>query len=628
MTILVFTPEAYVTPHCVSSAITARGLQDLGHSVAMVSCHGQFRRCVAKASLSHLPTNEEAAAICASCQANFLRIVDEFQLPYIDLPAGLNGELATELRARILEAGHNLINFEYDGIPFGRLCAGDLILTKKVLDTSLLDDDSMVWYRENVETAVLSYIAVSQILAEGTFSHLLFFNAYAPNLAAAKAAEQAGVAVRNLSVASHKSSDCRNIMVMRGEGRVHFHDMLEHWTVWRDCAASPDMIRESSEDLLFRFMGRGAFAYSPQKTRTPGDQRNALGIDGSRKLIVACTSSMDEMLSADQIMRGMGRSFPQEPELFADQREWLAFLVDLVSGRDDLQLIVRIHPREDRNKRDSVRSAHLDVLEELFDKKPNNVAVVWPRDPVSSYDLMECADLILTAWSSTGLEAARLGIPVLGAFRNHVGYKLGDFIHGAETRDEYHAKIFELLEAPPQIASMLMAYRWYSYSRFSACVNIEPCIRSPDFHGIPKYVTPHTGDHLAHIVLSEHPIRTNWDSLLPERQSSLAYREEMERIRQEILRIIDFLFTDDLKPSRTTLIIQNSPPTGSQAGTPVLELLGDGFCRYHADGTVAERYSPMVCRLARLATIATALSARIESGETPTRKLAAGGVKA
>lgn len=607
MKVLVFSPEAYITPHCVSSAITARLLKDFGCSVHMVACQGYFRRCVAKASLSHLLTDAEGDRICASCQTNFARIAGEFGLPRIDLAPFLTTETQRDVREKVAGAGRALVDFEYDGVPFGRLCAGDLILTKKVLDAALLDDDSMVWYQENVETAVLTYVAVARLLAEGAFTHLVFFNAYAPNLAAAKAAEKAGVAVRNLSLASHKANDCRYIMVMLGEGRRHFQDMLEHWATWRDCAAEPVMIRETAEDLLYRFMGQGAFAYSPEKTLA-GNGAVAMPDPGARcKLIVAYTSSMDEMLSADQIMHGMNRRFPEEPELFASQRDWLAFLFDAVSGRDDLQLVVRIHPREDRNKRDAVRSAHLDILEELFRDKPDNVQVVWPRDPVSSYDLMERADLVLTAWSSTGLEAARLGVPVLGAFRNHVGYRLGDFIHGAASRGEYRDLMFALLDAPLQFGAMLMAYRWYAYSRFSACVNIEPCIRSPDFHGIPKYVRPHTGDHLARVVLSEHPIRTNWEHLVPQRQSPDAYRQEIEQLREEIRRIIHFLFTGELRSSSLA------------SGTPLpLEMLEDGRCRYRIEGEPIERYSPMVRRLAGLDALLPSLLDRIGQADRAT----------
>ena len=94
---------------------------------------------------------------------------------------------------------------------------------------------------------------------------------------------------------------------------------------------------------------------------------------------------------------------------FRDQIEWLEALIKKVELSRNLQLIVRIHPREGANRREAVVSSHLGLLKSRFSRSYNHVRFVWPGDEVSSYDLMELADVGPRSWSSTALEMARLG---------------------------------------------------------------------------------------------------------------------------------------------------------------------------------------------------------------------------
>ena len=74
---------------------------------------------------------------------------------------------------------------------------------------------------------------------------------------------------------------------------------------------------------------------------------------------------------------------------------------------------------------------------------------MWPQDPVSSYDLGEAADLVLTSWSTIGLEMARLGAP--GARRVNGAISAipqDDFMEWGSTTPAYFEKLRELLERP------------------------------------------------------------------------------------------------------------------------------------------------------------------------------------
>src|SRR5205807_8907478 len=102
---------------------------------------------------------------------------------------------------------------------------------------------------------------------------------------------------------------------------------------------------------------------------------------------------------------------------------------EYVESHDDLQLAVRIHPREGPNKREGGTSQHLQKLRREFGAYQHaRVRIIWPEDKTSSYDLGEAADLALVSWSSIGLELARLGVPVLTSTRGIGFLPEGDFL--------------------------------------------------------------------------------------------------------------------------------------------------------------------------------------------------------
>jgi hypothetical protein len=124
--------------------------------------------------------------------------------------------------------------------------------------------------------------------------------------------------------------------------------------------------------------------------------------------------------------------------LFATQLEWIQALISFVESRQDLYLLVRVHPREFTNKREGKHSQHAELLKKSLNDLPKNVAINWPSDGISMYNLAEQTDVFLNAWSSVGKEMSLLGIPVVFYSRelafypaeiNYLGSSLGEYFH-------------------------------------------------------------------------------------------------------------------------------------------------------------------------------------------------------
>jgi hypothetical protein len=99
--------------------------------------------------------------------------------------------------------------------------------------------------------------------------------------------------------------------------------------------------------------------------------------------------------------------------------DWIVAAVEHFATSPDNELVIRVHPAEVKLSGRESRELMADALRRRIPSLPPNVVVIPPDDPISSYELMEQADFGLVYSSTTGLEMALLGKPVLVAAQTH-----------------------------------------------------------------------------------------------------------------------------------------------------------------------------------------------------------------
>ena len=218
---------------------------------------------------------------------------------------------------------------------------------------------------------------------------------------------------------------------------------------YRDNTFTANDLAESVGDVLARMSSRNPPCLFSHEICASSDVLNELNISANQKVIVAFTSSLDEQIAQDQLDQVIPPSVPRHkpPEqYYQTQLEWLAELKDIAAEHPDWVVVIRIHPREDSNAREKARSQHLESLEKLFSDYPENMRIVWlVADTISSYDLAEVADKILTSFSNISLECARVGIPVATYCNDVSAHPTNDFIKFYQTKEE----LIEFLESVP-----------------------------------------------------------------------------------------------------------------------------------------------------------------------------------
>ena len=137
--------------------------------------------------------------------------------------------------------------------------------------------------------------------------------------------------------------------------------------------------------------------FSPPLSEPEG-RRTANQPARSKPLWVLFTSSLDEIASHDD-----GSS------AFRSQEEWIHQVVGFFTRHPERELAIRVHPNAGSKNSFGINHQDQRFFRRLESEVPRNVRIIPSDAPVSSYDLMEQADVGLVWHSTTAIEMAALG---------------------------------------------------------------------------------------------------------------------------------------------------------------------------------------------------------------------------
>ncbi|MBM3150872.1 MAG: hypothetical protein FJZ96_01485 [Chloroflexi bacterium] len=178
-----------------------------------------------------------------------------------------------------------------------------------------------------------------------------------------------------------------------------------------------------------RSFGRSDRLWQNAPTQGADKLRAALGLDGRPVALLATNVLGDSLTLSRNIFA-------------ASMSEWLTRSLQYFAGRRDVQLIVRIHPGECYLRGQSM----LEVAQKALPELPENIRLIKPLEELNTYDLMEVTSLGLVYTTTTGLEMAMAGIPVIVSGETH--YRQRGFTLDPQTWDEYHSLLEGILAAP------------------------------------------------------------------------------------------------------------------------------------------------------------------------------------
>ena len=208
------------------------------------------------------------------------------------------------------------------------------------------------------------------------------------------------------------------------------------------------------EELESARMGGRSFGKSVrrwQDVETKGGEklREELKLDKERPVALLATNVLGDSLT-------LGRN------VFArSMADWIEKTVKVFANRPEVQLVIRIHPGERLTHGPSMA----DVVKGALADIPENIHLIGPLEKINTYDVMEMADLGLVYTTTTGLEMAMNGIPVIVCGETH--YRKRGFTLDPMSWDEYYAMIDSVLKSKKSLMETQSETAWeYAYRFF------------------------------------------------------------------------------------------------------------------------------------------------------------------
>ena len=541
--VVLFIPEAGIYSYMRGLAVLGDATGKQGGNVFVTHCTGQMLRCpmMAMHRMKADISQYEKAKICKICAKYFTSAQKKYKFSSINLSNFVNEGLTKDINALVNNAGDNLKDINFRGFPVGKIAQYDFILETKTLYSSEVSKEQKDLYLAYIKNTALAVALTDRICERFQPSLIMTFNEYAQCQAVRYSANTHNVSRMALTYPVHYNIDTSRFLIWKSTYELFFYSHCQGWNSAKEIPITPQSVKECWDDAVFRFFGPGgSHIFSNRKECDPVSIFNKLKLDPNKKTIVVYPSSYDERYGKDIIMKVWGEG-PKVVDAFPNQIGWLSFLQNYATERDDVQIVVRIHPREG-SRQFGFDSLHLKQLKAIFTENISNFIIIWPDDPISSYDLMELADICLVPWSLMGQEAARLGIPVL-SFIGNMFYPDDDFIQVAATSEEYKRRLDSMTNFEFTWQHLVKAVRFYHWRTFIPSLDLgETVPRDFDDQSVWPEAPASKVDVINDILsgkqdLIEYNIK-QWQESLP----SDAIARETAAMKQGIRLFLDKIF--------------------------------------------------------------------------------------
>jgi len=578
--ILFFSPNSAVLSFADPEALVAEALREEGNEIIYITCGKAFSDyCISMSAngLTYESSIEQKKKICSLCEYHKLRIKQDFKFDGYDLESVLEEKDFLEISNLVSSVSkENFIKFCIDTIPIGKISLYEVLLQHKKIN---LDFGEAEWreYLTALKHSLISYYAARKIIQKEKPDAIV---AYSPEYSVNHAFCLYGKSINIPFYFLHAGGNLRHFLGTLAIGKNHtlifFKTIMTHWNSFKDIPVDASILSLISDHFIELFSGTHAWVYSAKKVNGVFDLRARFNINKDQKILVATMSSYDERFSGESIGTVEKNFVP----IFPTQIHWVTELIEYLKSHPEFFLIVRVHPREFPNKREGVRSDHSRLLERIFHALPSNVAVNWPDDNISLYDIAGEADVFLNAWSNVGKEMSLLGIPVVIYSQDLIFYP-ADLNYLGSSKKDYFAKIELALKEGWSFERIRRTYRWYAldhkYSLFDISdrypesikrINLvqrgirkffrkivpasDAWFRQMDRKYIEKRKRPISSGKLVHeLIIGDKD--SVLDILDPESIKRVTEKQETKFLKREMKRLLHTLYSEQEIKSNTSI---------------------------------------------------------------------------
>lgn len=412
----------------------AQALRLRGADVRIVTCGGGLERC------DRTTTWEAPPMPCTTCSKYVKDTVDAHGFRMYRLSDFWNGgEDWPELDSI---SADDLLDVTADGLPIGRLAEIPtkwFLLTTKITEDPIGPSTTRAFLRSTRRTARV----MRQLLDEVSPDVVVVLN----GLFLFEAVTMALCRERGIDVVNYERGFLKETLFFARDNLACSGDVSDVWPRFREVPLSDGEVDQLQSYLEDRSFGRRAIQQYWRDVRFETIPRRTAG----RRVTLFTNLTWDSAVINKEIA-------------YPSIQDWIADTIRFFARRPDHELVIRIHPAEVTLAGKPTREPLSTFVHETFPQLPDNVIVLEPDDTTSSYPLMAQSDAVTVFTSTTGLEAALAGVPVIVAGRTH--YRDKGFTLDVDDPASYHAALESVLQDPAAARPDLDLVRRYAYLFF------------------------------------------------------------------------------------------------------------------------------------------------------------------
>ena len=166
--------------------------------------------------------------------------------------------------------------------------------------------------------------------------------------------------------------------------------------------------------------------------KTKNDIKNLNHFSSKYSIIHSYFLSSEDEIISHEYTHGLGENKLENRILdfpFVSQEKFTEYFINEANNYPKIGFIVRLHPRMAKNKRNYSESAEHIRYKKLFSKLkiPENIHIIYGDSKISSYYIIIISNLVITTWSTIGLETLLLGKKAIALFPYKTCYPIASF---------------------------------------------------------------------------------------------------------------------------------------------------------------------------------------------------------
>jgi len=338
--------------------------------------------------------------------------------------------------------------FEDEGTPLGKIASYEVTLHHKILNGKFIDD-AAIELESSILDSYLTGVAIRNLLKEQPeeVTFIVRSPEYARHHVISLEAAKAGHRVIYLGRSYNISESSSHAIAWDWSSFRSLNPVTNEFDLTKSQEVpSQRSLRRIEAHRHSLLTSKSHRVYSKSKKGNGLEVVRQLDLRKESKTVLMALSSTDEVIALRTIGAFSEVRYPGV--VFASQVEWVKETISWAKARPEVDLVIRVHPREFSGQRNKTRSSMADVWESLLSDLPSNVKLNHPDQGISLYDLFTIVDVISTGWSSAGVEAVAEGIPLVLYDAGLPGYppRLG---RSGSSAEEYFRNLEAALEEEP-----------------------------------------------------------------------------------------------------------------------------------------------------------------------------------